>query len=76
MASKPTGKPNGRPTKRELKKVGRPRIELDPSKVEALAALQCTQDEIAIWYGVVRQTISMINIGMSWGWLKEEVGNV
>jgi|AntAceMinimDraft_17_1070374.scaffolds.fasta_scaffold31345_6 hypothetical protein len=48
----------------------------DVREILCLLKAHYTQKEIAIWYGVVRQTISMINIGMSWGWLKEEVGNV
>ena len=36
---------------------GRPKIELDPAKVEALAALQCTFDEIASGLGVSTDTL-------------------
>lgn len=39
------------------KKTGRPKIELDPAKVEALAALQCTYDEIASGLGVSIDTL-------------------
>lgn len=37
--------------------VGRPKINLNPAKVEALAALQCTFDEIASGLGVSTDTL-------------------
>ena len=36
---------------------GRPRIEIDYKQVEQLAAMQCTDEEIAAVLGVERSTI-------------------
>jgi hypothetical protein len=40
------------------KKMGPPKIEIDVAQVEALAALQCTQEEIAFGVGVSVDTIA------------------
>ena len=37
---------------------GRPRIEIDYKQVEQLAAMQCTDEEIAAVLGVERSSIS------------------
>jgi hypothetical protein len=39
------------------KKIGPPKIEIDVQQLEALAALQCTMDEIASGVGVARSTL-------------------
>jgi AraC-like DNA-binding protein len=39
------------------KKMGPPKIEIDVQQVEALAALQCTMEEIASGVGVSRRTL-------------------
>ena len=44
-------------TAKPSKKVGRPRAEVDPTKVEALAALQCTKEEIASGLGISLRTL-------------------
>lgn len=44
----------------DLAKMGRPKIELDPEKVEALAALQCTYEEIAHGLGICADTLEKI----------------
>ena len=50
-SSKKTSKPTSRPN------AGRPRIELDIDKVEALARIGCTHDEIGAVLGVSHDTI-------------------
>lgn len=44
--SKRTGKPDGRPP-----------VEMDLAELEKLCTLQCTQPEIASWFGVTTRTI-------------------
>lgn len=36
---------------------GRPRAEIDLAELEKLSALQCTDEEIAAWFGVTERTI-------------------
>lgn len=36
---------------------GRPRAEMDIAELEKLCGLQCTQDEIAAWFGVTKRTV-------------------
>ena len=44
--------------KKTINKGGRPQKEIDVEQLEKLAALQCTYDEIAAWFGVDKSTIS------------------
>jgi hypothetical protein len=37
--------------------IGREKVVVDPVEVQALAALGCTDNEIANWFGVVAQTL-------------------
>ena len=41
----------------EPKKRGRPKAKIDISEVEKLAALGCTNEELAAWFGVGHGTI-------------------
>ena len=36
---------------------GRPRVEIDLGELEKLSGLQCTDEEIAAWFGVTTRTI-------------------
>ena len=38
--------------------MGRPKLEIDPQKVEALASYGCTNTEIAAYFGCERTTIT------------------
>ena len=44
--------------KKTINKAGRPQKEIDVEQLGKLAALQCTYDEIAAWFGVDKSTIS------------------
>ena len=37
--------------------LGRPAVEIDQAELERLCALQCTEEEIAAWFGVSKKTI-------------------
>ena len=37
--------------------LGRPAVEIDAAELERLCALQCTEEEIAAWFGVSKKTI-------------------
>lgn len=37
---------------------GRPKVELNPEELEKLCAIQCTDEEIAAWFGVSTKTIA------------------
>ena len=37
--------------------MGRPRKEFDPEQFEKLCSIQCTQEEIASWFGMCRDTL-------------------
>lgn len=39
--------------------MSRPVIEMDTRELEKLCSLQCTQEEIAAWFGVTRRTIEL-----------------
>jgi predicted transcriptional regulator len=45
------------PQKKKRKKMGRPTKRIDLKQLEALAALQCTNDEIASGLGIARSTL-------------------
>lgn len=40
-----------------MKKMGRPRKEIDQVEFEKLCALQCTKDEIAGWFDMTHETL-------------------
>ena len=41
----------------EVKKVGRPKLNIDPEQVTRLARLHCTMDEMASFFGCHRDTL-------------------
>ena len=44
-------------TQSEVKKVGRPRLNIDPEQVIRLARLHCTMQEMADFFGCHRETL-------------------
>jgi hypothetical protein len=44
-------------TQSEVKKVGRPKLNIDPEQVTRLARLHCTMDEMASFFGCHRDTL-------------------
>jgi len=44
-------------TQSEVKKVGRPRLNIDPEQVKRLARLHCTMQEMADFFGCHRETL-------------------
>lgn len=44
-------------TQSEVKKVGRPRLNIDPEQVTRLARLHCTMQEMADFFGCHRETL-------------------
>ena len=41
-----------------MKEKGRPKAKIDTAQLDKLAAMQCTLEEIANWFGVNKSTIS------------------
>jgi hypothetical protein len=41
-----------------MRKIGRPKTEINLEELQKLCALGCSDDEIAAWFGVNRKTIS------------------
>ena len=41
-----------------MKEKGRPKAKIDTEQLDKLAAMQCTLEEIANWFGVNKSTIS------------------
>ena len=44
-------------TQSEVKKVGRPKLNIDPEQVTRLARLHCTMEEMASFFGCHRDTL-------------------
>ena len=44
-------------TQSEVKKVGRPKLDIDPEQVTRLARLHCTMQEMADFFGCHRETL-------------------
>lgn len=44
-------------TQSQLRKAGRPEIEISPEHLESLASLHCTQEEIAGFFGIHQSTL-------------------
>ena len=44
-------------TQSEVKKVGRPKLDIDPEQVRRLARLHCTMEEMARFFGCHRDTL-------------------
>ena len=44
-------------TQSEVKKVGRPKLDIDPEQVRRLARLHCTMEEMSSFFGCHRETL-------------------